>query len=149
MQANANDLIRLFNAQFRHSERTILQGGADEPFYLAKNNDALSVIYFREDFFSSALHEISHWCIAGAKRRTLDDYGYWYAPDGRTPEQQIEFEHVEVKPQALEWLFSLQCGVAFRMSVDNLSRDVDASSGFEHAVRQQLRQLLKHPGSCA
>ena len=34
--------------------------------------------------FNSALHEISHWTIAGKERRLLADLGYWYAPDGRT-----------------------------------------------------------------
>lgn len=56
--------------------------------------------------FNSALHEISHWTIAGAKRRLLPDLGYWYAPDGRTKEQQDLFEQVEIKPQAIEWLFA-------------------------------------------
>src|SRR3546814_2809228 len=49
---------------------------------------------------------VAHWCLAGAARRRQDDYGYWYAADGRDLEQQHLFEQVEVKPQALELLFS-------------------------------------------
>ncbi len=36
----------------------------------------------------------------------LPDLGYWYAPDGRIEEQQALFEQVEIKPQAIEWLFA-------------------------------------------
>ncbi len=50
--------------------------------------------------FASALHEISHWCIAGKARRELVDFGYWYCPDGRDAMTQSQFEDVEVKPQA-------------------------------------------------
>lgn len=69
------------------------------------------------------MHEISHWTIAGAKRRLLPDLGYWYAPDGRTKEQQDLFEQVEVKPQAIEWLFAQSFGRKFRVSLDNLTGD--------------------------
>ncbi len=72
-------------------------------------------------FFNSALHEISHWSIAGDKRRLLPDLGYWYAPDGRTAEQQALFEQVEIKPQAIEWLFATAFGRKFRVSLDNLT----------------------------
>ncbi|GAM69307.1 transporting ATPase [Vibrio sp. JCM 19236] len=26
------------------------------------------------------MHEIAHWCVAGPKRRLLEDFGYWYEP---------------------------------------------------------------------
>lgn len=42
----------------------------------------------------------------GEKRRQLVDFGYWYAPDGRSAEQQELFQAVEVKPQAMEWILS-------------------------------------------
>lgn len=63
--------------------------------------------------FNSALHEISHWTIAGKERRLLADLGYWYAPDGRTREQQALFEQVEVKPQAIEWLLPQLLAASF------------------------------------
>ncbi|MCH1553896.1 MAG: elongation factor P hydroxylase, partial [Luminiphilus sp.] len=68
----------------------------------------------------SALHEISHWCVAGASRRRLPDYGYWYAPEGRNQAQQAAFFAVEVKPQAIESLFCEALGMPFNVSIDNL-----------------------------
>ncbi len=43
----------------------------------------ITVSCLRTDFFASALHEISHWCVAGKARREQVDFGYWYCPDGR------------------------------------------------------------------
>ena len=46
---------------------TRLQGGASEPLYRpSSGGDA--VIFYREDFAASALHEVAHWCIAGVGR---------------------------------------------------------------------------------
>ena len=61
----------------------------------AQQPGALNRIVFTHDYFASALHEVAHWCVAGPERRRLTDYGYWYAPDGRTEKQQMEFERVE------------------------------------------------------
>ncbi len=122
MSHHSNDISMLFNDLFRESCQTVLVGGSDEPEYIPDvRPDGLARIVFARDYFSSALHEISHWCIAGPHRRTLLDYGYWYCPDGRTAEQQQAFEQVEIKPQALEWLFSTAAGKAFHLSTDNLS----------------------------
>lgn len=134
----------LFNDLFRESFRTVLVSGGTEPEYLpatARHENAR--IVFAHGYFSSALHEISHWCIAGEQRRTQVDYGYWYCPDGRTPSQQTAFEQVEVKPQALEWLFSVAAGSRFHISVDNLSGDgaVD-EAGFHRRVRAQADGYL-------
>ena len=76
----SDDLDRLFRATFFHSYATVLEGGADEPVYRPGNPHR---ICYTRDYFRSALHEIAHWCVAGPRRRRLDDYGYWYAPDGR------------------------------------------------------------------
>src|SRR5690606_38179118 len=81
-----------------------------------------------------------HWCVAGDQRRLLHDYGYWYAPDGRSPEQQQKFEQVEVKPQALEWIFNRACGVKFRVSADNLTLGLEASPEFKANIAAQARQ---------
>lgn len=136
-------LEHLFNACFGNGFNTCLQGGANEPFYAAARAGSPAVIHYRHDYFSSALHEIAHWCIAGAARLKLDDFGYWYAADGRDPEQQREFEQVEVKPQALEKLFTEACGLVFRVSVDNLALpDYDASA-FASRVDAQARHWLE------
>ncbi|MGR5541782.1 elongation factor P hydroxylase, partial [Vibrio campbellii] len=60
------------------------------------------------------------WCVAGPERRLLEDFGYWYEPDGRTAQVQAEFEQVEIRPQAYEWILSLSAGFPFNVSCDNL-----------------------------
>lgn len=118
---------------------TQLVGGASEPIYVPKSKDSPSnTIFFSYDYFSSALHELSHWCLAGARRRTLEDYGYWYSADGRDDQQQALFEHVEVKPQAVEWVLSKSCGIRFRVSADNLLLGEGASVHFKKAVLEQV-----------
>ena len=123
-------LEAVFNRCFRQSLRTVLVGGAAEPFYLpAAAGTGLHELHYREDFFASALHETAHWCIAGEARRRLADFGYWYDPDGRDHAQQIAFQQVERKPQALEWVFAKACDFPFRVSVDNLDGDFAFTSG--------------------
>ena len=134
-------ISELFSKEFEVSFSTKLIGGADEPLYLPKNQTGgFSVLKFRSDFVSSALHEISHWCIAGERRRKLKDFGYWYCPDGRSGVEQEAFESVEVKPQALEWMFSTACNHSFSISLDNLAiRDHGFDSYiFLQAVTQQI-----------
>ncbi|SDM21574.1 hypothetical protein SAMN05661010_03683 [Modicisalibacter muralis] len=115
------DAIALFDGLFADTFRTRLLPGDDEPLYLPANDDyACHRVIFAHGFFASALHELSHWCIAGPRRRALEDYGYWYLPDGRDAQQQHAFESVEIPPQALELLFSRACGLRFHVSVDNL-----------------------------
>jgi elongation factor P hydroxylase len=70
----------------------------------------------------------------------LPDYGYWYAPDGRTIDQQKKFEHVEAKPQALEWLFSRACGSPFRLSADNLDGEIGISESFKQSVLGEVKR---------
>ena len=113
-------LERVFNDCFAGNLRTRLQGGAGEPLYQPAVRGGTHVLSYRADYFASALHEVAHWCIAGPQRRQQVDFGYWYAPDGRSPDQQRAFEAVEYKPQALEWFFALACAYPFRVSVDNL-----------------------------
>ena len=139
------DLIGLFNKTFTETENTILVRGDDEPIYIpAKNASEHHQIVFAHGYFASALHEIAHWCIAGKKRRLLEDYGYWYSPDGRDTDQQAEFEKVEVKPQAIEWAFSVAAGKAFSVSTDNLNGAPADTQGFQSAVKQQVLWYLEH-----
>ena len=139
------DLEMLFNQCFEHSENTILLSGADEPLYLpVGENGKPAEIHARSDYFASALHEISHWCIAGSERRKQVDFGYWYEPDGRDEAKQAEFERVEVKPQALEWLFSEACGFPFRLSADNVAQpELRPSRQFALAVLDQAKRYLE------
>jgi elongation factor P hydroxylase len=131
-------LTELLNERYLPDYHTILLGGFDEPFYLAPKQGRAAQIQFTRDYFRSALHELAHWCIAGEKRRKRDDFGYWYAPDGRTQEQQDAFFKLEIKPQAIEWALSLLCGVKFDVSVDNLGNAVSGAGEFKQAVYLQL-----------
>jgi len=117
---NPAQVQRVFNDCFTARFNTRLLGGAAEPFYQpAVGSDSYHALYYRADFFASSLHEVAHWCIAGAQRRLQPDFGYWYAPEGRSVEQQNSFELVEYKPQALEWFFSQACAYRFQVSPDN------------------------------
>ncbi|SFG95152.1 hypothetical protein SAMN05216175_12145 [Neptunomonas qingdaonensis] len=133
------DLIALFDDCFASSFNTRLVKGSDEPVYLpASGSRDYHAIYFAHGYYSSALHEISHWLIAGEERRKLEDFGYWYVPDGRTAEQQTLFEQVEIKPQAIEWILSTAAGYRFYISADNLNGEATDASDFKQAVYQQV-----------
>ena len=133
----------LFDECFAKQFNTQLVGGAAEPYYCAPHEGNPAEIHFSHDYFRSALHEIAHWCVAGDERRQRNDYGYWYAPDGRNAEQQREFEKVEVMPQAWELLFCAACGHPFRVSMDNLDNSPSDVSDFEKAVFEQAKTLLR------
>ncbi|MFC3094942.1 elongation factor P hydroxylase [Alteromonas sediminis] len=135
---NVERLIALFNRTFS-AYNTRLIKGEGEPVYIPANETVpYHRIEFAHGFFASALHEVAHWCIAGASRRLLEDYGYWYCPDGRDHLQQKAFESVEIKPQALEWAFSLASGQPFRVSTDNLDGAEPDRETFTSNVKSQL-----------
>lgn len=146
MKHHPDDLIMLFNDLFRDRWQTILVRGDDEPEYIpAQDASDVHRVIFAHGYFSSALHEVSHWCIAGEKRRQRYDYGYWYCPDGRSESEQAAFEQVEVKPQALEWLFSAAAGAPFNISIDNLSGNgASDEAAFRANVARQARDYLGH-----
>ena len=128
-----------FSLQFN----TRLAGGREEPIYVpAQTADDCHWLFYREDYFASALHEIAHWCIAGEERRLQLDFGYWYAPEGRNEAQQRAFEKVECKPQALEWFFSRACGWRFNTSRDNLDETGTEPAGGEQFAQQVYEQVL-------
>lgn len=139
------DLIYLFEACFGLKYNTRLVKGEDEPIYLpADRQRSYHALCFAHGFFSSALHECSHWLIAGSARRQQVDFGYWYVPDGRTATQQKLFQQVEVKPQAIEWILSVAAGYRFYVSVDNLEGDASETETFKQAVYQQVLYYCKH-----
>ena len=148
MPHDARVLEELFRDCFLDEFQTCLEGGAPEPLYSPSSTphrdphrDPHRVLY-REDFFASALHEVAHWCLAGARRRKLEDYGYWYAADGRSLADQSEFEKVEARPQAIEWILSEACAFEFHLSADNLEGGLGATAIFERAVRRQKERAL-------
>ncbi|WP_319381619.1 elongation factor P hydroxylase [Thiomicrorhabdus sp.] len=138
-------LIQLFNQTFSNLRNTRLVCCEPEPIYRPADKECdYHRIIFAHGFFASALHEIAHWCVAGPQRRLREDFGYWYEPDGRSEERQLEFEKVEVKPQALEWIFSRSAHFNFHFSADNLEADTRPSDDFQQAVLQQVRDYLNH-----
>lgn len=130
-------LILHFNHWFSHHNVELIRGDF-EPEYFPATQNTKAQIQFAHGFFNSALHEISHWTIAGEKRRELSDLGYWYAPDGRTQEQQALFEKVEIKPQAIEWMFAVAFGRPFKVSLDNLTGDSGDGANFKDNVYAQV-----------
>lgn len=152
IEHNPDQLIQIFNRLFINLHNTCLarcdDHGHYEPIYLPAGDDFKHHrVLFAHGFFASALHEISHWCIAGEQRRLLVDYGYWYEPDGRSADKQREFEQVEIKPQAIEWILSKACGLAFNISTDNLEGDAQAIAAgralfAENVVKQVKIYLL-------
>lgn len=142
---NYQDLISIFEKTFFKEFNTQLVCGKTEPIYLpADHAYSFHRIIFAHGFYASALHEIAHWLVAGEKRRLLEDYGYWYEPDGRTAIQQAEFEKVEVVPQAIEWAIAVSCGFKFDVSADNLSGIEIDRLAFKHKVHQQVLSYLKN-----
>lgn len=140
-QWHSEDLSPLFAVCFA-KYRTVLVGGAAEPLYTPWQDNQPAKIYYTRDYYRSALHEIAHWCIAGVERRTQEDYGYWYAPEGRNAEQQVQFEMMEVRPQALELLFCAAAGHDFFVSCDNFSR-VGDERGFQQQVLAEAKCMLE------
>ncbi|PQQ23492.1 elongation factor P hydroxylase [Photorhabdus hindustanensis] len=141
---NYQQLIDIFNRCFGDEYNTRLVKGDNEPIYLPADEEiSYNRIVFAHGFYASALHEIAHWCIAGKERRKLVDFGYWYCPDGRDAQTQSEFEKVEIKPQALDWLFCTAAGFPFNVSCDNLEGDFEPDRlAFQREVHAQIMDYL-------
>lgn len=117
-----------------------IQGGADEPFYEAATEGNRAILYFRDNYPRSLLHELSHYCLAGDRRRQLDDFGYWYFPCGRTEEEQLLFEKVEARPQGLEKAMCEAIGIKFTPSLDDFSGR-PASESFLQQLEQTYQEM--------
>ncbi len=145
MQHTLADITHIFDGCFAEEYNTRLIKGGDEPIYLpATEEQPYNAIVFARGFYSSALHEIAHWLIAGTERRKLEDYGYWYEPDGRSAERQREFEKVEVKPQATEWILAQAAGFRFYASSDNLNGNPGDTAPFKQAVYEQVKRYIEN-----
>jgi len=142
---NFKDLIDIFERYFYREYNTRLVRGGDEPIYLpADERCSYHQIIFAHGYYASALHEISHWCLAGPKRRLVEDFGYWYIPDGRDQTQQHAFEQVEIKPQAIEWALCIAAGTNFDVSTDNLLGEGQTDRfAFKTKVYQQVLNYLE------
>ncbi|MGQ7171811.1 elongation factor P hydroxylase, partial [Escherichia sp. R-CC3] len=73
-------LIEIFNSCFADEFNTRLIKGDDEPIYLPADAEVpYNRIVFAHGFYASAIHEISHWCIAGKARRELVVCGFRFS----------------------------------------------------------------------
>lgn len=133
-------LKQLFETTFE----VLIVGGADEPFYQAATNQSPAIIYYKNNYPRSLLHEMAHYCLAGQQRRQLDDYGYWYAPCGRNADEQLAFERVEARPQALEKAFCQIISMPFCPSLDDFSGK-GASPTFLNNLQRHYQQMLTAP----
>lgn len=117
--------------------------GGDEPLYEpAHAGQSQAHIYYARDLAQSCLHEAAHWLYAGARRRLLTDYGYWYVPDGRDAGAQLLFEQHEAAIQAREWILSTAARSTFRISTDNLS-SAEPSPAFVDSLIATTHELLQ------
>ena len=143
---NPELLEQLFEQCFYARFKTRLCGGASEPYYQPADSESEDHrIFYREDFFASALHEVAHWCIAGQERRQQPDFGYWYVGEGRSDSEQRAFEAAECKPQAIELLFSRAAGFAFRPSLDQHNSEecyAQRSARFVARVEAEVERYL-------
>ena len=112
-------LAECFDRCFYVDHSTRMQGGADEPYFQPPTDHREGIIYYRDDFAASVLHEAAHWCIAGSARRNQADFGYAYIPPPRSEQQQAAFLAAELRTQTLELIFARSCGIEFTASVDN------------------------------
>ena len=143
--------MSLFNDCFYETYNTKLVKGEDEPIYLPAGvgegkiaPQPYAQIVFAHGFYASAMHEIAHWCLAGAQRREQLDYGYWYCPDGRTAAQQSQFQAVEIKPQAIEWGLAAAANFPFQVSCDNLSGDEFGQQPDRYAFQADIFAQVKY-----
>ncbi len=139
---DAEDIVQHFNNAFLDAHRTELVGGASEPLYRpAQSEGGLHQVIFRDDYASSALHEVAHWCIAGRKRRLQEDYGYWYEPS-RDADTQAAFAEAEARPQALERILSHAANIRFRVSCDNFDEAAVDRGEMIRQVHEATHQWL-------
>ena len=144
------EIAGIFNSTLGSVYRVRLVGGGAEPLYQppavpAVDSESVvggwATIRYTRDYPLSVLHELSHWSLAGRRRLGQLDYGYWYLPPPRTAEQQEAFLAVEERVQAVELLLAGECGLEFRVSIDNLDGCLDLERDFAQQVAARSEQL--------
>ncbi len=149
------EIAGCFNARFGRAWHVRLVGGGAEPLYLPAAAARPALIRYTRDYARSALHELAHWCIAGAERRTRVDYGYWYVPPPRDAETGRAFARAEARAQALERVFAEAVGLPFQVSADDPQNLLAGEAALEAQValayeRWHARGLPPRPSAlCA
>jgi elongation factor P hydroxylase len=141
---HAARIAATFNRVFGESHRTRMVGGGTEPLYEPGTVDRPAHIVYTHDYPASALHEGSHWCLAGEARRGQRDYGYWYSPGPRDLAVRAAFFATECDVQAVEALFAEVCGVRFVVSADDFAAPRAELEEFERSVRRRIAQRRRH-----
>ncbi len=144
------EIAGCFNSTLGEVYRVRLIGGGTEPLYQppaaaaadsVSTVEAWAIIRYTRDYPLSVLHELAHWCLAGRRRRSQLDYGYWYTPPPRAAEQQLAFLAVEERVQAVELLLAEECGLRFRVSVDDVGGCQVLERDFAQRVAARSEQL--------
>ena len=135
------EIAGCFNAGVGRRYCTRLLGGATEPVYEPACAARWGTIRYTRDYARSALHELAHWSIAGARRRRELDYGYCYLPPPRDAAAQAAFYAAEMRVQALEAVLAEVCGVPFEVSTDNLGGARGEDARFAAAVAAERCRL--------
>lgn len=142
-QPPADEIITLFNDLYGARENTWLTRAEDDPCYLpGRGGQPRNLICFAHGFYTSALHEIAHWLLAGPDRRRLVDYGYWYQPGERSDAVRSRFFAVEKNNQSLEWFLTVAAGIRFFVSVDEPAMPAGRLQEFRRAVAERARQRV-------
>jgi len=141
---DVTELAQVFDRLFYETWNTKLEPSPSDPIYLPASDEcSYHRIMYYQDFFSSALHEISHWCIAGEKRRTQIDFGYWYKPERSKLEEQELFERYETKVQGLEWVLSSAAGKEFFVSCDCFDQSLLDLEKFRKSITKEALRIAK------
>ena len=122
-----------------------VEGGAPEPFYQAPKKNSPAILFFRDDHIRSLFHELAHYSLAGSKRRTIDDFGFWYVPCGRDTYEQQRFEEVEARPQGLEKLFCEIWHIPFSPSLDDFSGHPISNTFIENLENAYIEMKERPP----
>ena len=142
--AAAIRIAATFNRLFGPSHRVTMVGGGAEPLYEPETPAHPARVVFTYDYPASALHEAAHWCIAGAARRRLRDYGYSYAPGPRESIARSVFFASECDVQAVEALLAEACDVRFVISADDFAAPQAELDDFERRVRERIEHRRVH-----
>ncbi len=142
---NYTPFIQLFNTEFKDTEATIIAESPDEPIYLpVDESNSFNRILYTKDSYTSVLHEISHWCIAGSERRKKIDYGYWYKPGSQTPKEAELYKKFESKTHGIEWIFCIAAGVPFHIIPNNVAAGFEISQDLKEGVYAATLNYLNH-----
>lgn len=130
------EVVACFNTAFAAEFGVRMVGGATEPAYLPRTPRRAAIIYCREDFASSALHEAAHWLVATKSQWAFEDYGQIYVPPPRNPAAQARFYAAELPVQALECWLARRAQIPFHASADDPDSSLPVLRAFQARVEQ-------------